>query len=124
MVHGSAVEQPNGDGKLACRPLYLVKNASGRKYGRWASHFDPYSPIYSRRERSEVMLSDFALGAAASGLCGLGRAYGWLWLLKVTPLLRSLVLTGRQGVLCHALQERRHWSPQHCASHRGCVTSA
>jgi hypothetical protein len=60
-----------------------VSNASGRKYGRWASHFDPYSPIYSRRERAEVMLSDFALGAVASGLLGLAKAFGWLWLLKV-----------------------------------------
>ena len=66
-----------------CRPLYLVSNASGRKYGRWANHFDPYAPMYSRRERSEVMISDFALGAVASGLWGLAKAFGWLWLLKV-----------------------------------------
>jgi hypothetical protein len=34
--------------------MYLFFNASGREYSRWASHFDPTSPIFSKRERAEV----------------------------------------------------------------------
>jgi omega-6 fatty acid desaturase (delta-12 desaturase) len=42
-------------------PMYLLLNTSGREYPRWANHFDPYSPIYSKRERLEVLVSDIAL---------------------------------------------------------------
>ena len=81
-----------------------MSNASGRKYGRWASHFDPYSPIYSRRERTEVMVSDFALTAAASGLWALARAFGWAWLLKVRWCSVSL------GAACGDRSIMRPWS--------------
>lgn len=37
-------------------PMYLLANVSGRPYDRWANHFDPYSPIFSKRERIEVTL--------------------------------------------------------------------
>ena len=69
---------------VLCRPLYLVTNMSGREYPRWANHFDPYSPIYSRRERSEILISDCALGLAFSSLFSLAKAFGWMWLTKVT----------------------------------------
>jgi len=64
-------------------PMYLFFNASGRKYERFANHFDPYSPIYSKRERLEIVVSDAALIAAVGGLTGLAQSFGWLWLLKV-----------------------------------------
>jgi hypothetical protein len=35
-------------------PLYLTINAASRPYPRFANHFDPYSPIFSKRERLEV----------------------------------------------------------------------
>lgn len=35
-------------------PSYLVANVTGRPYPRWANHFDPSSPIFSKRERVEV----------------------------------------------------------------------
>ena len=35
-------------------PTYLFCNVTGRPYDRWANHFDPYSPIFSKRERVEV----------------------------------------------------------------------
>ena len=70
----------------SCRPLYLITNMSGREYPRWANHFDPYSPIYSRRERSEILISDCALGLAFSGLYSLAKTFGWLWLTKVRTL--------------------------------------
>jgi len=64
-------------------PMYLFFNASGRKYERFANHFDPYSPIYSKRERLEIVISDAALIAVVGGLTGLAQSFGWLWLLKV-----------------------------------------
>ena len=66
-------------------PLYLFFNVSGRKYERLASHFDPYSPIFSPRERLEILGSDAALGLVLTGLGGLARAFGWAWLLKACP---------------------------------------
>lgn len=36
-------------------PLYLFFNATGRPYkSRWVNHFDPYSELFSKRERVEV----------------------------------------------------------------------
>ena len=64
-------------------PLYLFFNASGRKYDRFANHFDPYSPIFSKRERIEILISDAALIAVFGSLTGLAQNFGWLWLLKV-----------------------------------------
>jgi hypothetical protein len=58
---------------------------SGRKYERPANHFDPYSPIFSKRERLEILASDAALGLVLTGLGGLARAFGWAWLLKARP---------------------------------------
>lgn len=54
-------------------PGYLCFNAAGREYSRFACHFDPWSPIFSRRERIEVAISDAALAVAAYGLYQLGR---------------------------------------------------
>ncbi|CAN1772984.1 Delta(12)-fatty-acid desaturase FAD2 [Linum perenne] len=34
-------------------PLYLAFNVSGRPYDRFACHYDPKSPIYNDRERTE-----------------------------------------------------------------------
>ena len=64
-------------------PLYLFFNISGRKYERAANHFDPYSPIFSKRERLEILASDAALGLVLTGLGGLARSLGCAWLLKV-----------------------------------------
>ena len=69
---------------------------SGREYPRWANHFDPCSPIYSRRERSEILVSDCALGLAFSGLFSLAKAFGWIWLTKVQRPTRLLLL-GQQA---------------------------
>lgn len=62
-------------------PLYLACNVTGRPYDRVANHFDPYSPIFSKRERVEVFVSDLALLLVSGGLYKLGAAYGWTWLL-------------------------------------------
>jgi len=63
-------------------PLYLFFNATGREYSGWANHFSPTSPIFSRRERMEVVISDLALGVVLWGLYGLTQTFGWPWLIK------------------------------------------
>lgn len=70
-------------------PLYLMFNVSGRRYDRFANHFDPYSPIFTKKERVEVLVSDVALIAVISGLMCLARFVGGLALLKlyVIPIL-------------------------------------
>ena len=89
---------------ILCRPLYLVTNMSGREYPRWANHFDPYSPIYSRRERSEILVSDCALGLAFSALFSLAKAFGWMWLAKVTaPHQAAFISAAGSPGPCHGV---------------------
>lgn len=70
-------------------PLYLMFNAAGRKYDRFASHFDPYSPIYSNRERAQIYLSDVGVLSVGFGLYKLAAAKGLTWVLCIygVPLL-------------------------------------
>ncbi|GJZ52637.1 plastid delta12-fatty acid acetylenase [Tanacetum coccineum] len=42
-------------------PLYLLTNISGKKYERFANHFDPLSLIFTDRERVQVLISDLGL---------------------------------------------------------------
>ena len=64
-------------------PLYLATNVSGRSYDGYASHFDPYSPIFSKKERSEILVSDIVLAAVAYGLYLTAQTFGWGWFCKV-----------------------------------------
>jgi omega-6 fatty acid desaturase (delta-12 desaturase) len=57
-------------------PAYLLFNAGGKEYSRWASHFDPWSPIFSARERVEVALSTAGVAAVASLLWSATQAFG------------------------------------------------
>lgn len=72
-------------------PLYLFFNAASRPYPghAWVNHFDPWSPIFSKRERVEVAMSDAALITVLWGLAQAGRTFGWAWLVKtyVVPYL-------------------------------------
>ncbi|PHT32967.1 Omega-6 fatty acid desaturase, endoplasmic reticulum [Capsicum baccatum] len=38
--------------------LYWTINFTGKNYGRFACHFDPYAPIYNDRERFWIYISD------------------------------------------------------------------
>ena len=64
-------------------PLYLLTNVSGRAYESHASHFDPYSPIFTKKERSEIIVSDAALAIVGYGLFVTGQTFGWGWFCKV-----------------------------------------
>jgi len=70
-------------------PLYLIFNVSGRKYERFACHYDPYGPIYSDRERLQIYISDVGILAVTYGLFCLAATKGLVWILCVYggPLL-------------------------------------
>ncbi|PNW70229.1 hypothetical protein CHLRE_17g711150v5 [Chlamydomonas reinhardtii] len=72
-------------------PLYLLFNVSGHEYPRWANHFDPFSPIFTKRERIEVLVSDIALAVVVAGLAAISRTWGFMFLLK-TYLIPYLVV--------------------------------
>ncbi|XP_078431089.1 delta(12)-fatty-acid desaturase FAD2-like [Wolffia australiana] len=46
-------------------PLYLAFNIESRFYDRFASHYDPYGPIFRNSERTQVIVSDVAVLAMA-----------------------------------------------------------
>nr|ACH43025.1 omega-6 fatty acid desaturase [Glycine max] len=70
-------------------PLYLAFNVSGRPYDGFASHYHPYAPIYSNRERLLIYVSDVALFSVTYLLYRVATMKGLVWLLCVygVPLL-------------------------------------
>ncbi|XP_024630932.2 LOW QUALITY PROTEIN: omega-6 fatty acid desaturase, endoplasmic reticulum isozyme 1-like, partial [Medicago truncatula] len=70
-------------------PLYLAFNVFGRPYDRFASHYHPYAPIYSKRERLQVFVSIAAVLAATYLLYFIASLKGFVWLICVyfVPLL-------------------------------------
>lgn len=70
-------------------PLYLMFNVSGRPYDRFACHYDPKSPIYSDRERAQILLSDAGILAITYGLYRLAMVKGLAWVFCIygAPLL-------------------------------------
>lgn len=58
-------------------PLYLTCNITGRPYPRLASHYDPYSPIFSGgRERAQVVASDAGIAVFSLALYRLSSSSG------------------------------------------------
>lgn len=70
-------------------PLYLAFNVSGRKYDRFACHYDPYGPIYSDRERLQILISDIGVLTVTLALFRLmaARGIGWVICVYGMPLL-------------------------------------
>ncbi|KAK9055452.1 hypothetical protein SSX86_026535 [Deinandra increscens subsp. villosa] len=64
-------------------PLYLLTNVSGKKYGRFANHFDPLSPIFTERERIQVLLSDLGLIAVVYAVRKAMLAKGFAWVMSI-----------------------------------------
>ncbi|XP_021728872.1 delta(12)-acyl-lipid-desaturase-like [Chenopodium quinoa] len=70
-------------------PLYLLFNASGRPYDRFACHFDPSGPIFSTRERTQVFVSDLGVLGVMFLLYKVAMTKGLVWLIYMygVPLL-------------------------------------
>ncbi|XP_017239452.1 delta(12)-fatty-acid desaturase FAD2-like [Daucus carota subsp. sativus] len=60
-------------------PLYLLVNFRGRAYDRFASQFDPYSPMFSRNQRAQVFVSDAAFLTMVYALYKLVSLKGFAW---------------------------------------------
>ncbi|KAK1266392.1 Omega-6 fatty acid desaturase, endoplasmic reticulum isozyme 2 [Acorus gramineus] len=71
------------------RDEVFVPKPKSRKYDRFASHYDPYGPIYNDRERLQIFVSDVGVFAVAYALYRLAMALGLAWVVKVygVPLL-------------------------------------
>lgn len=63
-------------------PLYIVSNASGQDYGRRANHFEPSSPIFEPRHRSQILWSDFGIGLVCATLYYLSLTFGFSTMVK------------------------------------------
>ncbi|KAM0008109.1 putative acyl-CoA (9+3)-desaturase [Helianthus debilis subsp. tardiflorus] len=63
--------------------LYACFNVSGRKYEKFANHFDPKSPVYNDREYSQILVTDVGLIVTSCGLYKLALAQGFTWLVMV-----------------------------------------
>lgn len=60
-------------------PLYLLVNFRGRAYDQFASHFHPYSPMFSPKQRAQVLLSDAGCLAVIFALYKLALLKGFAW---------------------------------------------
>ena len=64
-------------------PAYLLFNVKSRPYEKgWVNHFDPWSPIFSKRQRLEVAVGDAALALVFYGLFAVGERMGYAWLAR------------------------------------------
>ncbi|KAL3351896.1 hypothetical protein AABB24_020136 [Solanum stoloniferum] len=70
-------------------PLYYAINVAGRPYDRFASHYNPYSPIYNDRERLQIYISDVGVIATSYVLYRVACTQGLTWLVCIygVPLL-------------------------------------
>ncbi|XP_006365800.1 delta(12) oleic acid desaturase FAD2-like [Solanum tuberosum] len=64
-------------------PLYYTINIAGRPYDRFASHFDPYSPIYNDRERLQIYISDVGVIAIIYLLYRVALTQGLTWVICI-----------------------------------------
>jgi len=87
-------------------PGYLIFNASGQNYSQRANHFEPDSPIFKKRQSTEIIISDIGLAVVGCLLFYLGWTYSfgavvklyfipylWVnfWLVTITYLQHSHV---------------------------------
>ncbi|XP_076892986.1 delta(12)-fatty-acid desaturase FAD2-like [Bidens hawaiensis] len=82
--------------------IYLSINAAGRPYDRFASHFDPRSPIFLDNERLLVLVSDIGLLSLVYLVFKASMAYGLAWVFCV--YLGALTVTNMLIVIVTYLQ--------------------
>eukprot|EP00730_Choanoeca_flexa_P009685 TRINITY_DN12871_c0_g1_i1.p1 TRINITY_DN12871_c0_g1~~TRINITY_DN12871_c0_g1_i1.p1 ORF type:complete len:381 (+),score=83.70 TRINITY_DN12871_c0_g1_i1:70-1212(+) len=63
-------------------PTYLLTHVTGRDYGSRTNHFEPSSPLFSAKERMQIVVSDIVLFAWIGLLAYAGNTYGFAWLVK------------------------------------------
>ncbi|KAI3514333.1 hypothetical protein L1887_12657 [Cichorium endivia] len=63
--------------------FYLSINAAGRPYDKFASHYDPRSPIFSEKERGLILISDIGLLSFCYLLYTVVRIHGFAYVFCV-----------------------------------------
>ncbi|KAI7744818.1 hypothetical protein M8C21_020958 [Ambrosia artemisiifolia] len=63
--------------------IYLSINAAGRPYDKFASHYDPRSPIFSDNERILILMSDIGLLSFSYFLYKVAMVQGFAWVFCV-----------------------------------------
>jgi len=106
-------------------PLYLFFHKSGRPYPVYTCHFLPSSPIFEKRHRSQVLVSDVALLAVLGGI-----SYGvWatsFWTVAKYYLIPYLMVNGwlvAITLLQHTDVYLPHYSPSTWTFVRGALTT-
>jgi len=69
-------------------PLYICFNLEGHRYSKTQTHFNPNAPMFQKRDRTDVILSDIgvvvmfavlAYAASVFGIANVASYYGLLW---------------------------------------------
>nr|Q84UB9.1 RecName: Full=Delta(12)-oleate desaturase; Short=PgFAD2 [Trichosanthes kirilowii]AAO37752.1 delta-12 oleate desaturase [Trichosanthes kirilowii] len=95
-------------------PLYLAFNMSGRPYDRFACHYDPYSPIFTKREWIQVYISDAGILGMAFMLYRIGVEKGSFWVMRIYGI--PLVIVNGFLVLITYLQHTHPALPHYESS--------
>jgi omega-6 fatty acid desaturase (delta-12 desaturase) len=67
---------------LAGWPAYLLMNITGQTYSRWANHFTFDSPLFQKKQRLDIIISDAALVVVFGILFTLARQFSVLSVLQ------------------------------------------
>jgi omega-6 fatty acid desaturase (delta-12 desaturase) len=64
-------------------PAYLFGHITGRRYEEPTNHFNPSAPLFTAKDRNDVIASDMCLVAVVAALSFAGYTHGFEWLFKV-----------------------------------------
>ncbi|KAJ3032182.1 UNVERIFIED_CONTAM: hypothetical protein HDU68_000021 [Siphonaria sp. JEL0065] len=63
-------------------PAYVLTNATGQRFDKWASHFHTSSPVFSPHHANQIIMSDIGLVIAFSVLGYLSHVYSFVAVFK------------------------------------------
>lgn len=95
-------------------PMYLAFNSSGRFYDRFASHYDPNSPMFSQKERLQVQISNAGVVTIWYLLYKLTVVKGITWVIGM--YLLPLMVMNAFVVLISSLQHTHPSLPYYDSS--------
>jgi omega-6 fatty acid desaturase (delta-12 desaturase) len=106
-------------------PAYLLTHKSGQKYPVHTDHFQPSSPVFEKRHRGQVLLSDFAL-ITAIGAISLAVYTTSFWTVTKYYLIPYLIVNA--WLVCITLLQHTdvfipHYTPKSWNFVRGALTT-
>jgi len=65
-------------------PIYLLTNITGQKFeSGWANHFNPNSPLFTKNQRTQIIISDIGILSGLSLLGYLSYIFGFITIFKL-----------------------------------------